>query len=206
MNDPTENMFRLLDYNKYDLYSPDLSTLDRMGILSMAFGTAVEVEESAFMWAHYGNELKGFCLVFDFNIFISDIKDSIEKHGRINYRKFPHLLSGENLINEKSGIENIAGANFQLHNLNRIYDVCFFDKPIDFEHEREYRFLAKGYGLKPYSIDSLLTVIIGEKMSIKDRDILLKTLEKLGIRNKVKVAKVKENSFKVHVTSGESDL
>ncbi|MCG9629121.1 DUF2971 domain-containing protein [Vibrio mediterranei] len=64
MNDPTENMFRLLDYNKYDLYSPDLSTLDRMGILSMAFGTAVEVEESAFMWAHYGNELKGFCLVF----------------------------------------------------------------------------------------------------------------------------------------------
>ncbi|MEZ8312780.1 hypothetical protein AB6C44_04190 [Vibrio splendidus] len=38
LNDPTENMFCLLDPNQQDKYSSDLSILGKMGVLSMAFG------------------------------------------------------------------------------------------------------------------------------------------------------------------------
>ncbi|NOJ09626.1 DUF2971 domain-containing protein [Vibrio splendidus] len=206
MNDPTENMFRLLEFNKNDMYSPDISVLNEMGILSMAIGEKSLIEESPFMWAHYGNELKGFCLVFDFSKFVVGIENDVEKFGHIQYKRFPRLLSGDNLINENSGLENVAGTNFQENNLNRVYEVCFFDKPADFEHEQEFRFITQSCGLKPYKPQSLLSVIIGEKMCVEDRDKLLSVVEKLGIEHKIKVAKVKENSFKIHVTSGEENL
>jgi hypothetical protein len=201
MNDPTESMFKLLDYNKNDMYSPDISDLEQVGILSMAIGEKSSVLESPFMWAHYGNELKGFCLVFDFDDFLMGIEDKIEKYGHINYRKYPRLLSGDNLINECSGLESVAGTNFQRNNLHRIYDTCFFDKPSGFEHELEYRFLAKNFGLIPYAPKSLRRVIIGEKMAVEDQEKLLTTLNNIGITCKIKEAKAKINSFKIHVTS-----
>ena len=64
LNDPTEGMFRLLDHIPPDFYIPDISELKNTGILSMASGEHSSIEESPFMWAHYGNALKGFCLVF----------------------------------------------------------------------------------------------------------------------------------------------
>lgn len=206
MNDPTENMFRLLDSNSNDMYSPDLSTLKDMGILSMASGEHSQIAESPFMWAHYGDELKGFCLVFDFVIFNSGIKDEIEKSGPIHYKKYPSLLSSDNLINENWGLENVAGANFPQQNLSRIYEVCFFSKPAEFEYESEFRFLARSCGLKSYLSQSLLSVIIGEKMDKRNRKKLLTALKISGIEHKAVFATVKENSFKIHITSEELAL
>ena len=65
LNDPTEGMFSLLDYISSTSDIPDVSELQKIGILSMASGDDSSIEESPFMWAHYGNALQGFCLVFD---------------------------------------------------------------------------------------------------------------------------------------------
>lgn len=200
LNDPTENMFCLLDPNEHDKYSPDLSMLGNMGVLSMAFGEPSKVEESPFMWAHYGNELKGFCLVFNHELFNESMEDWLVKVGPVKYVNSPRLLAGENLINEGSGLEEVAGVDFKKHNLERIYDACFFDKPADFQCEREYRFLSSNSGLKQYPPSALLSVIIGERMSDKDRGRLITNLNTLGFSNKLKLAKTKENSFKVHIT------
>ncbi|HDI3322631.1 TPA: DUF2971 domain-containing protein [Vibrio cholerae] len=200
LNDPTENMFRLLDPNEHDKYSPDVSMLENMGILSMAFGDPSKVEESPFMWAHYGNELKGFCLVFDFELFNESMEDSLVKAGPIKYVNFPHLLAGENLINEGSGLEEVAGVDLKKHNLDRIYEACFFDKPAEFQCEMEYRFLSSNNGLRKYPPNALVSVIIGERMSDKDKERLVTNLTTLGFSNKLKLAKTKENSFKVHIT------
>lgn len=206
MNDPTENMFRLLEPDEHDKYNPDLSELGKMGILSMAFGEPSQIEESPFMWAHYGNELKGFCLVFDFDTFRKSIRDSFVKSGPVKYVKYPRLLAGENLINETTGLEEVAGVDFKKQNLERVYDAYFYNKPTDFGREREFRFLSQNYGLKRYSSGALLNVIIGKRMITKDENRLLETLDTLGIRSKLKTAKTKENSFKIHVTKVGSDL
>ncbi|EGR2288342.1 DUF2971 domain-containing protein [Vibrio parahaemolyticus] len=200
LNDPTENMFCLLDPNEHDKYSPDLSILGKMGVLSMAFGDPSKVEESPFMWAHYGNELKGFCLVFDYKLFNESKGDSLVKVGPVKYVNFPRLLSGENLINEGSGLEDVAGVDFKKRNLERIYNTCFFYKPAEFQCEREYRFLSSNSGLKKYKPSTLLSIIIGERMSDKDKDRLITNLNALGFTNKLKLAKTKENSFKIHIT------
>lgn len=199
LNDPTENMFCLLDPNEHDKYSPDLPILGNMGVLSMAFGEPSKVEESPFMWAHYGNELKGFCLVFDFELFNESMEDSLVKVGPIKYVNFPHLLAGENLINKGSGLEEVAGVDFKKHNLERLYETCFFDKPAEFQCEREYRFLSLNSGLKKYPSKALLSVIIGERMSKEDKEEIITHLNTLGLSNNLKVAKTKANSFKVHI-------
>jgi hypothetical protein len=206
MNDPTENMFRLLEPNEYDKYAPDLSAFEKMGILSMAFGEPSQIEESPFMWAHYGNELKGFCLVFDFDTFKTGLRDSLTKSGPVKYKKHPYLLAGENLLNEHSGLEEVAGVDFKQDNLKRAYEVCFFDKPADFAQEREYRFLSQSFGLMYYHPNSLVNVIIGDRMGVKDQERLFETLDRLEIRNRLKVAKTKINSFKIHITEVAPNL
>ncbi|MEZ8312781.1 DUF2971 domain-containing protein [Vibrio splendidus] len=44
------------------------------------------------MWAHYGNELKGFCLVFDLKLFNESMEDSLVKLGPVKYVNLPRLL------------------------------------------------------------------------------------------------------------------
>ncbi|HIF9215997.1 TPA: DUF2971 domain-containing protein [Photobacterium damselae] len=199
LNDPTENMFRLLAPNEDDKYSPDLSKLESMGVLSMAFGEPSKIEESPFMWAHYGNELKGFCLVFNFEVFSESIRNLV-KHNKVKYTDYPLLLSGDNLINEDSGLEEVVGVNFKNMNQDWIYSTCFFQKPIEFIHENEYRFLAMESGLIKYSSKALSSIIIGEKMNDEDKNKLLEILKILGLLDIVKFAEVKENSFKIHIT------
>ncbi len=200
LNDPTEGMFRLLDHIPPDFYIPDISELQNTGILSMASGEHSSIEESPFMWAHYGNALKGFCLVFDSDKFIDGIENDVEKFGHVNYQTHGPLLSSDNLINESWGLENIPGIDFKFQNLQRIYDVCFFNKPSFFKNEQEFRFIAKCSGVKPYNPDSLVRVIVGEKIDNDDHVKLLQILRALGVEHKVSYAKANRNSFKVHVT------
>ncbi|MEZ8312782.1 hypothetical protein AB6C44_04200 [Vibrio splendidus] len=90
--------------------------------------------------------------------------------------------------------------DFKKHNLERIYDACFFDKPAEFQCETEYRFLSSNSGLRKYPPNALVNVIIGSRMSEKDKDRLITNLNALGFENRLKFAKTKENSFKVHIT------
>ncbi|MEH8216596.1 DUF2971 domain-containing protein [Aeromonas veronii] len=200
LNDPTEGMFRLLDNISSDFYIPDISELQNTGILSMASGEHSSIEESPFMWAHYGNALKGFCLVFDSDKFIDGIENDVEVFGCVNYPTSRPLLSSDNLISESWGLENLPGVDFKFQNLQRIYDVCFFNKPSSFKNEQEFRFIAKSSGEKPYNPDSLVMVIIGEKIDSNDHVKLLQVLWALGIEHKIRYAKTNRNSFKVHVS------
>ncbi|MDE8604282.1 DUF2971 domain-containing protein [Marinomonas sp. RSW2] len=201
LNDPTENMFQLLDADYVDRYRPDISGLGEFGILAMAKGESTDVEASPFMWAHYGNQLKGFFLVFDFDSFVQGIQSRLFLHDEVDYNKYRKVLSGaDNLINESWGIEQVAGVDNTSRNTKRICKFCFFQKPKEFVNEREYRFLSETSGLKHYHIESLSKVIIGKRMDPSDKAVLLSTLESLGLSDKVEYATTKNNSFKVHIT------
>ncbi|NLQ18508.1 DUF2971 domain-containing protein [Marinomonas sp. M1K-6] len=102
LNDATEGMFNLLDMYDKDQYLPDFTDLDGVGVLAMAKGEPNEVEQSPFMWAHYGNELKGFCLAFNFEEFVNSIEKDVYLNQDVQYcdgRIFPSL------INSNSGLE-----------------------------------------------------------------------------------------------------
>ena len=196
LNDATEGMFNLLDMYDEDLYLPNFTDLEKFGVLAMAKGEPDEVEQSPFMWAHYGNQLKGFCLVFNFEEFVSDIRQDVYLHRGVRYvngRSFPGLIKSD------SGLEEVAGTNFKESNKKRVCKYCFFQKPKEFVNEREYRFLSEESGLKHYHIESLSKVIIGKRMDPSDLAVLLSTLERLGLSNKVEYATTKENSFRVHI-------
>ena len=200
LNDPTEGMFSLLDYISSTSDIPDVSELQKIGILSMASGDDSSIEESPFMWAHYGNALQGFCLVFDYDKLTNCLDEHIEKSGHIIYQKHSMLLSSDNLISESWGVEKPPGVDFIWQNLQRIYDACFFHKPLHFENEQEFRFISKSSGLIPYEPSSLVKIIIGNKMSCADRERLVFVLSELGIKHKVAFAKAHINSFKIHIT------
>lgn len=145
LNDPTENMFQLLDVDYVDRYRPNISDLNEFGILAMAKGENSDIEASPFMWAHYGNQLKGFCLVFDFNSFVQGIRSRLFLHEEVDYNKYRKVLSGAgNLINENWGIEQIAGVNYTSQNAKRVCKFCFFQKSEEFRNEQEYRFVTQG--------------------------------------------------------------
>ena len=152
LNDPTESMFRLLDDILLTSCIPEVSELSRIGILSMASGDDSSIEESPFMWAHYGKALQGFCLVFDFQKLVDCLESDVEKFGYIKYQKHSRLLSSDNLITESWGLEKLPGVDFKSKNLQRIYDVCFFYKPLSFKNEQEFRFISKASGLKNYDL------------------------------------------------------
>ena len=197
LNDATEGMFNLLDMYDEDLYLPDFTDLEKFGVLAMAKGESHEVEQSPFMWAHYGNQLEGFCLVFNFEEFVSDIRQDIYLHRGVRYvngRSFPGLIKPD------SGLEEVAGTDFKASNKKAVCRSCFFQKPKEFVNEREYRFLSETSGLKHYHIESLSKVIIGERMDLSDKTVLLSTLESLGLSDKVEYARTKNNSFKIHIT------
>lgn len=195
LNDATEGMFHLLSLYDEDKYLPDFTDLDKFGVLSMAKGDSNEVEQSPFMWAHYGNQLKGFCLVFHFEEFVENIESDLYLNDDVKYvngRSFPSLT------NSDSGLEEVPGTNFKADNKKRVCRSCFFQKPKEFSNEKEYRFLSEESGLKRYHADSLSKIIIGDRMDISDKVILLNFLENLGFSKKVEYATTKDNSFKVH--------
>ena len=207
LNDPTESIFKLLDLDVSDKYSPDISNLENIGILSMAIESGdVKVDESPFMWAHYGDELKGFCLVFDYELLLKTMKSDSLLYDRVEYLKYPRIISGSNLINEKSGLEEVAGCEFKNQNSNRVFKTCFFSKPLEFINEREFRFIAESKGGRSYSSDSLLSIIIGDKMKKPQRERLLNTVSSLGIDTQIKFARTKNNSFKIHIECSEYGL
>ena len=149
LNDPTEGMFDIFSTIKKD----------DVGILSMAIGEASEIAESPFFWAHYGNELRGFCLVFHKECLINSL--NAPSHKKVKY------VHGRSFFGpyENQGVENVSGANLEQNYNWQALAHCLTQKPYDFWNEREYRFLKHSSGLKTYQKEDLVGILIGEKWS-----------------------------------------
>ncbi|MEL0624686.1 DUF2971 domain-containing protein [Marinomonas arenicola] len=187
LNDPTEGMFALEGHSK---------DLKKFGILSMTKGEPSQIENSPFMWAHYGNELKGFCLVFGFDSFVSSIESAVLFNGDVHYQSGRTLLDP---LSSDQGLEPLSGVDHEVLRDKNMYRNLFFQKPKEFENEREYRFITETSDSLQYDKKSLSKIIIGERMESCDETVLLSVLGNLGLLNKVEYAYVQKDSFKIQI-------
>ncbi|WP_026960677.1 DUF2971 domain-containing protein [Aliagarivorans taiwanensis] len=72
LNDPTENMFDLQAQHLETAINQEqrnnLEKIKQYGVLSTAIGK--DLETDLLMWSHYGDGLKGYCLIFDKSVLI----------------------------------------------------------------------------------------------------------------------------------------
>lgn len=129
------------------------------------------------MWAQYGENYKGACLVFDKQELDSKIRsrvssaDLIIHAARVAYQN-PHVVHA-NLPNalmisldelKKLGFDKFATEHFQRH----WEELCFL-KAEDWQQEREYRWLVQGERDEDFFVDisnSLAGILLGDKFPV----------------------------------------
>lgn len=124
--------------------------------------------DSTLMWAHYANNHKGFCLVFD----EKKLRDSrlFGMGGNVNYS------------------EDLPKIDPRMRGMEKAFEQTY-TKSKDWSYEEEYR-LAKYYFPKvaekedriiKYPKESLLEVILGMKITENDRNEIIEITGKLNV-------------------------
>lgn len=132
------------------------------------------------MWAQYGDNHRGVCLVFDQKRIREKFQKQFAKHflidGPVTYvDKSPFFDSAEQqfIIN----IDYLTGAGWreiypQLH-IRTHYQTLFFEKMSDWAGEAEWRFVTFSDSAEPQYLDygdALLGVVFGDETSDDDRE------------------------------------
>lgn len=101
------------------------------------------------MWAQYGDNSKGFCIILNIKLLTERIGEALStkghlKSGKVEYPEWIHQVNGGISLDQAEGInvlnnsENLFSALNQNENLTSI----FFKKSIDWKDECEHRWLA----------------------------------------------------------------
>ncbi len=145
------------------------------------------------MWYHYANGLRGFCIEFAFNILIDQcIKiDPLVFNGFIIYReKIPTI--------DMSFVLSLVKANTE--NRKLFWDVIgkrYMHKAIEWEYENEYRIIGMFDKPLKYTKECILSIIIGERMPVSEREGLEHICKEKGY--KLKLAKKTDELYRVDI-------
>jgi hypothetical protein len=150
---------------------------DRAGILCLS-ATATNV----LLWSHYANGHTGICLEFR-----TDVKGSIFTRAQpVTYsRKYPRLDLHTLVVDE----------------LFRNATSWMLTKSRDWAYEQEWRVLdfKKGRGPRPFPAKCLTAVILGCRISDKDRKKVMGWVRRFPARVQVKQAKPADHHFRVEI-------
>ena len=158
------------------------------------------------MWAQYGENHEGICLVFDRDKFLSNINevDSIKKvySDKIVYvpSLFHHINSSKiynaydiGLDDSEKPIDELA-----LKKIEQGKKTFFFRKLLDWRDENEYRFIAISKNTEKISIsidNSLVTIILGWLYPEDD----LEEVIEMGKKYKVHVFQMEYHNGSSHI-------
>lgn len=132
------------------------------------------------MWAQYGDNHSGLCLVFDWKKLQDCIEESFKDkywiiHRAVNYINrsiVPSFDDGDYSINidylEKYGFGQYTSVHFKQY-----HQRLFFEKLADWRQENEYRWVIATNTLEPIYVDyksALIGVVFGENTREKDID------------------------------------
>jgi len=144
------------------------------------------------MWAQYGENHKGACLIFDKEELTKTIEQSLHDRGYIFHDSMHYTdnHSDWGAFNiefsdfRNSGLENIIETKRANH-----INTYFFTKNLDWKDEQEYRYLVLGFNNEyeyfPFN-KSLKAIVLG----VDFPDIYVKCLKDFSIRNQIYVAKL----------------
>jgi hypothetical protein len=123
------------------------------------------------MWAQYGDNSKGFCVILDKNSFHNEIESQVDnlEHliaGKVEYIDWLSIVSGGATIEYGKGIPSSKNRIFEIINSNQMLKSLYFNKSIDWGGEKEFRWLmyseSKQDTLVPIQ-NSIKAVVLGWK-------------------------------------------
>lgn len=116
-----------------------------------------KTQKSILMWSHYANEHKGICLGFE-----SVVGSTFGNAKEVNYDK------------------NRYNINWLLQDRDKQLINSLYHKSIDWAYEKERRIIYPDHpGKQSYQPNELKEVIFGDKITDKDRQLMLVWLNKL---------------------------
>lgn len=129
------------------------------------------------MWAQYGEDYAGACLIFDRQRLDSDIRSRptalnlITHADRVRYENPPVLreLSPDAFLVSLTKMKSLGIERFARAHVERHWRELFFTKAEDWEQEREYRWLVPGERDEDYYVDiggSLVGIVLGDRFPI----------------------------------------
>jgi hypothetical protein len=98
------------------------------------------------MWAQYGDNSKGFCVILDKNNLDNEIKSKANnlEHiiaGKVEYIDWLSIVGGGATIEYGKGIPPSKNKIFEIINANQMLTSQYFKKSIDWAGEKEFRWL-----------------------------------------------------------------
>lgn len=98
------------------------------------------------MWAQYGDNSKGFCIILDKNYFHNEIASQVDNSehliaGKVEYCDWLSIVGGGATIEYGEGISSAKNKIFEIINSNQMLKSQYFKKNIDWGGETEYRWL-----------------------------------------------------------------
>lgn len=142
------------------------------------------------MWSHYANGLRGMCLEFDstqLDSSLESLNNSEIQGGVVNY----------------SGLTKLDALKLMLDyakNKNHGVASVLLQKCKEWEYEQEHRLVSTKNQMM-YNKESIKTIFIGQKMNKNRRKQLIKTVNQLGLTDKLKVATIDRESFNIKIES-----
>jgi hypothetical protein len=121
------------------------------------------------MWSQYGDDSKGFCIVFDkerLNFKINGLAEKTDYliSGRVEYYEWLHLIGGGATIEYGQNINLSDSDVFEIINYNRMLHSIYLKKSIDWRDECEFRWLLFSNESNPLFVsivDTVEAVVLG---------------------------------------------
>jgi len=207
LNDPTEG---LSDLTGFDVNVDYPIIYNSCSILSMGIdsdNTKPLLSKSLFHWTHYGDGLKGICLVFKKDGLINNFINHIETHENVSYG-YPISIDASyvhSLLKVYEGCEVVPGVCFKDQSVKNFISYAFNNKPKCFSIESEYRFVKTREGLLEYDLSSLESIIIGDKVEDDDWEILKTVLRPMSSKVTFQKAMVEKGKFLIKVKDTNLD-
>ena len=141
------------------------------------------------MWAQYGENHKGICLIFDSKILLNNFheqfSDCMYRHNFVTYRDrliAEIQLDPAFLINIDS-LEKHGAKEYAYVHLNKYIERLYFEKASDWENENEYRiavFEREDELFLNYR-NALKGIIFGQDCNLSDRSEIIEMTKSWGV-------------------------
>ena len=150
------------------------------------------------LWSHYADGLRGFCLIFDYEKLLSDIKETSEKAImpiEVTYQDTPKTLKLLDFVLSNDVFGNNEDESYVLSVTESIAT-----KSEDWSYENELRILSLDstniHSYKPWTLEQ---IIIGEKMPASHKKRILDIVKSNHDEILIKEARLIPNSYNIEI-------
>lgn len=157
---------------------------------------------NSLLWGHYAEGLRGFCLVFDTEQLVGSLHTTSGYNLKvlpIKYTNTPSSIEANNLfdIDEMGLLHRRDIEQFFIPNI-------LATKSLHWKSENEVRLLTISQSkLLEYNKNALKCVVLGEKMPIPERNLVVSIVKSTYPDAKIQVAKIKEHSYDLELIDSD---